>query len=160
MAKKNKLEPSETCRSEMLRLLKAAKENPWDDAKRLVLAGWLEEHGNEADRARAEIIRLQIDEANGGPWWWHAVDRSLERDASVFVGRFSAFFAGRRVPHGERGLLMVEPLNAPLAVQRTVLPGSSIDVIVHRLSLASVRHSAGGVTDARKARGSTKSREV
>ena len=108
MAKKHNLEPSVKCRGEMLRLLKVAKENPWDDATRLVLASWLEEHGNEADRARAEIIRLEIDEANGGPWWCQSLVRLLERHASTFVGRFAAFFKGRRVPHGERGFLMAE----------------------------------------------------
>src|SRR5919197_5606192 len=108
MTKKRKLGPTGTGRGQMLLLLEAAKENPWGAAPRLVLADWLDEHGNEADRARAEIIRLQIDQANGGPWWWHAVDRLLERHASAFVGRFGAFFAGRRVPHCERGFLMSE----------------------------------------------------
>jgi uncharacterized protein (TIGR02996 family) len=107
MAKTRKPEPT-TNRSEMLRLLEAAKQNRWDDALRLVLADWLEEHGNEADRARAQIIRLQIDEANGGPLWWGTVNRLLERHANAFVGRFSAFFADRRVPYGERGFLMAE----------------------------------------------------
>jgi len=51
---------------------------------------------------------LQIDQTNGGPWWWHAVDWRLERHAGAFVGRFGAFFAGRRVPHCERGFLMAE----------------------------------------------------
>jgi uncharacterized protein (TIGR02996 family) len=108
MAKKRKPEPAGTGRGEMLRLLEAAKQEPWDDAPRLLLADWLEEHGGEADRARAEIIRLEIDQANGGPWWLGTVDRLLERHASAFVGRFGAFFAGRRVPYGERGFLMAE----------------------------------------------------
>jgi uncharacterized protein (TIGR02996 family) len=36
-------------------------ERPDDDAVRLVYADWLEEHGGEADRARAEFIRVQIE---------------------------------------------------------------------------------------------------
>src|SRR5438552_1097952 len=47
-------------RPELLALLQAAKDEPGDDAPRLVLADWLEEHGDEADRARAAFIRLQI----------------------------------------------------------------------------------------------------
>jgi uncharacterized protein (TIGR02996 family) len=36
------------------------KDHPDDDVPRLVLADWLEEHGsNEAERARADFIRLQ-----------------------------------------------------------------------------------------------------
>src|SRR5688572_25795077 len=108
MAKNRKKEPTRTGRGEMLRLLEVAKENHWDDAPRLVLADWLDKHGNEADRARAEIIRLEIDESNGGPCWSRSVVRLRERHASIFVGRFAAFFKGRRVPHGERGFLMAE----------------------------------------------------
>src|SRR5437868_5197700 len=44
-------------------LLAAARGHPEDDATRLVLADWLEDHGDEVDRARAEHIRLQIQVA-------------------------------------------------------------------------------------------------
>jgi uncharacterized protein (TIGR02996 family) len=40
--------------------LKAICENPDDDTPRLVFADWLQENGNEHDRARAEFIRLQV----------------------------------------------------------------------------------------------------
>src|SRR5262245_56805489 len=40
-------------------LLSACKETPDDDAPRLVLADWLEEHGDEEGRARAEFVRVQ-----------------------------------------------------------------------------------------------------
>jgi uncharacterized protein (TIGR02996 family) len=40
-------------------LLEAVFAEPDDDAPRLVYADWLEEHGDEHDRARAEFIRLQ-----------------------------------------------------------------------------------------------------
>lgn len=42
--------------AEYLALLEAILENPADDAPRLILSDWLEEHGEEE---RAEFIRLQ-----------------------------------------------------------------------------------------------------
>jgi uncharacterized protein (TIGR02996 family) len=48
-------------RAELLALLRAVKEEPEEDAPRLVLADWLEENGDEADLARAEFIRLQCE---------------------------------------------------------------------------------------------------
>src|SRR5262249_15508960 len=45
-------------RPELLALLQAVKQQPDDDSPRLVLADWLEEYGDEADRARAEFVRL------------------------------------------------------------------------------------------------------
>lgn len=51
-------------RRELVALLEACKAAPEDDAARLVLADWLEEHGNDADRERAEFVRL---EATTGP---------------------------------------------------------------------------------------------
>src|SRR5262245_16683342 len=48
--------------SAMLRaFLEDCKDHPEDDAPRLILADWLEEHGEtEADRARGEFVRLQV----------------------------------------------------------------------------------------------------
>ena len=43
--------------------LQAIREAPEDNNLRLVFADWLQEHGDEHDRARAEFIRLQIQEA-------------------------------------------------------------------------------------------------
>src|SRR5436189_1203112 len=40
--------------------------HPADNAPRLIYADWLEEHGDEAGRARAEFIREQIRLANRG----------------------------------------------------------------------------------------------
>jgi uncharacterized protein (TIGR02996 family) len=42
-------------------ILQAILADPDDDTPRLVYADWLDEHGNESERARAEFIRLQID---------------------------------------------------------------------------------------------------
>jgi uncharacterized protein (TIGR02996 family) len=44
-------------RPEVLAFLRDAKDHPDDDTPRLVLADWLDEHGDEADRARAEHVR-------------------------------------------------------------------------------------------------------
>jgi uncharacterized protein (TIGR02996 family) len=51
-------------RRELVSLLEACKRDPEDDAPRLVLADWLEEHGDEDDRARAAFVRLH---ATSGP---------------------------------------------------------------------------------------------
>jgi uncharacterized protein (TIGR02996 family) len=42
-------------------LLQDVVENPDDDTPRLILADWWEEHGNASQRARAELIRAQIE---------------------------------------------------------------------------------------------------
>jgi uncharacterized protein (TIGR02996 family) len=44
-------------------LLQAIIDHPEDDDRRLVYADWLEEHGDEADAARAEYVRLAITRA-------------------------------------------------------------------------------------------------
>jgi uncharacterized protein (TIGR02996 family) len=61
-------------------LLAAVFADPESDAPRLVYADWLDEHGYEAGRARAEFIRLQIRLAQLGEWHPSAPaiwDRSL-----------------------------------------------------------------------------------
>ena len=58
MAKQHKLESTGADRSELRRLLEAAKQDHWDDGPRLAIADWLEENGGESDKARAEVIRL------------------------------------------------------------------------------------------------------
>src|SRR5262245_49641697 len=54
------MSPPASSRPELLGLLAACKESPDDDAPRLILADWLEEHG-EPERAR--FIRLQLERA-------------------------------------------------------------------------------------------------
>lgn len=44
-------------------LMAAIIANPDDDTPRLVFADWLQEHGGEHDRARAEFVRLQVEAA-------------------------------------------------------------------------------------------------
>src|SRR5262245_33094349 len=46
-------------------LLDAVLDAPEEDAPRLVLADWLDEHGDEHDRVRAEFIRVQCELARG-----------------------------------------------------------------------------------------------
>lgn len=48
-------------RPELMALLADAKDNPDDQTTWLVLTDWLEEYGDEADRARAEYCRLCLD---------------------------------------------------------------------------------------------------
>jgi uncharacterized protein (TIGR02996 family) len=45
-------------------LLQAIADSPEDDTVRLVFADWLDEHGDEGDRAHAELIRVQVELAN------------------------------------------------------------------------------------------------
>jgi uncharacterized protein (TIGR02996 family) len=46
-------------RPEVRAFLDDIREHPDDDTPRLILADWLDDHGDEADRARGEFIRLQ-----------------------------------------------------------------------------------------------------
>src|SRR5205814_10421235 len=48
-------------RPAVLALLGDIKSNPDRDGLRLILADWLEENGDAADGARAELIRCQVD---------------------------------------------------------------------------------------------------
>lgn len=47
--------------NDRLALMAAIVANPDEDTPRLALADWLQEHGDDHDRARAEHIRLQIE---------------------------------------------------------------------------------------------------
>jgi uncharacterized protein (TIGR02996 family) len=108
MARKRKLEASPTAdRAEMRRLLEAAKADHWDDGPRLVMADWLEEHGGEADKARAEVIRLQMDSANGGPSWTRSIARLRVKHVREWVGTQREFFKARP-PWVDRGLFQAE----------------------------------------------------
>jgi uncharacterized protein (TIGR02996 family) len=59
----------------MLSLLRAAKEAPEDDLRRLVLADWLEEHGDNGDQAKAALLRSLVAGGAAPPAWvlgtWH-----------------------------------------------------------------------------------------
>lgn len=49
--------------SERDAFIRSICEQPADDVARLVFADWLDEHGDEAQRARAEFIRVQCESA-------------------------------------------------------------------------------------------------
>src|SRR5262245_59429136 len=74
-------------RNELLALLRAAKRQPDDDAPRLVLADWLQEHGDDEDRARAEYIRLDLRLARMQD---HIVEDEAvkRRDFDLFAGHW------------------------------------------------------------------------
>src|SRR5262249_54384240 len=63
MAKKKAAAPLAP-RPEVLAFLEAIKDDPDDDAPRLVLADWLEERGDERDAARARYLRLTCQRRN------------------------------------------------------------------------------------------------
>ncbi|MBY0457520.1 MAG: TIGR02996 domain-containing protein [Gemmataceae bacterium] len=50
--------------SDKAALVRAIADDPGDDTVRLAFADWLDEHGDAADRARAEFIRVQIARGN------------------------------------------------------------------------------------------------
>src|SRR5262245_57198091 len=61
-------------------LLAAILADPDDDTVRLAYADWLEEQGDPAQQPRAEFIRVQVELAQGepfwpgSPWWGWAMD--------------------------------------------------------------------------------------
>ncbi|MBY0231030.1 MAG: TIGR02996 domain-containing protein [Gemmataceae bacterium] len=95
-------------RPELLYLLAACREQFADDAPRHVLADWLEENGDEADRDRAELIRLQLaDESAGGhPHHRQRVHALLAARRADWLGPM----ASGPAPWLERGL-WVQPWN-------------------------------------------------
>jgi uncharacterized protein (TIGR02996 family) len=61
MARKKPAPPSSSQADQRAALFAGVKETSDDDAPRLVLADWLEENGDEDDRAHAELIRVQCE---------------------------------------------------------------------------------------------------
>lgn len=66
--------------SDRSNLLAAIRANPADDTPRLVFADWLDEHGDEGNRPRAEFILAQIDASRGATLeslqLWHLLHHS------------------------------------------------------------------------------------
>jgi uncharacterized protein (TIGR02996 family) len=58
-------------------LLRACKDEPFDDVRRLILADWLEEHG---DPDRAELVRLQLALSDLWGDEPEAIEREVRRD--------------------------------------------------------------------------------
>src|SRR5947209_5058427 len=91
---------------QLLALLEAARHSPHDDTPRLVLADWLEEHG---DADRAAFIRLQLLLGAG-----MLTDQEQRADArrreQDLLNRFGGAWLGPLWRHGgawHRGLLSV-----------------------------------------------------
>src|SRR5262245_58662180 len=104
-------------RPEVLALLAAAKDAPEEDAPRLVLADWLEEHGDKHDQARAEYVRLECQAARVPEG--NAERAALEARAGTLWSLHHAAWLGplgeltdprtrRGVSRGERGMLRLE----------------------------------------------------
>jgi uncharacterized protein (TIGR02996 family) len=79
-----------SCQPTVLALLRESKECPEDDAPRLVLADWLEEHG---DSERAEFLRLQLRLAPGSAFS-PGERRRLENRVSELFDRHGGAWLG------------------------------------------------------------------
>ena len=107
----------QSTRPEVLAFLRDIKENPEDDVPRLILADWLEDHGDEHDAARAELIRVQCQMARRGP---ADPQRSvLQQRANELTSAHAPFWLGplRQLEHArsfERGLLQLHVEARPL----------------------------------------------
>jgi uncharacterized protein (TIGR02996 family) len=104
-------------RPEVLAFLRDIKANPDDDTPRLILADWLQEHGDEAAAARGEMIRLQC----------RALSTSRVRQAEL-LQQYAVRWLGPLAPvanswSSQRGLLH-------LAVDARVLLGPSSENLV------------------------------
>lgn len=77
-------------------LMAAIIANPDEDTPRLALADWLDEHGDEHDRARAEFIRLQVQAEklpNGG-----AARKKLDASADKLAAKHRSAWLAPLVP--------------------------------------------------------------
>jgi uncharacterized protein (TIGR02996 family) len=119
MAKRESAIPTQP-RPEVLALLRACKDSPEDDAPRLVLADWLEEHGDESDCARGQYLRLECRaqrstaESEGC--------QELKQQADNLWGRYQqTWLAGLKdlgVRRGVRGLLRIDAETRQLATKK------------------------------------------
>ncbi len=79
-------------------LMAAVCGNPDDDTPRLVLADWLQENGDESDRDRAELIRVQCRTA---PLPWSSPERQkLDKRAEQLLRRHSRWW-GAELPRAK-----------------------------------------------------------
>ncbi len=128
-------------RAAVLALLSDIKARPDDDTLRLILADFLEDHGDEADRARAEIIRAQV-RGDAGPDRLHSLTRK-------HLGRFGQAWLGPVAPWVklsgvERGLLCVEVPMPSLRGGLSRLPGEEAWAWVDHVSLGPERANVTG----------------
>src|SRR5262245_7712488 len=76
-------------------LLRDARANPENDAPRLILADWLDEHG---EHDRAEFIRLQCAASALPPWDWRRLQAEVR--AQFLLGRHQKTWAGPWFKYG------------------------------------------------------------
>lgn len=99
-----------TLRPEIVTLIDQIKDQPTDDTPRLVLADWLQEHGNAEQAARGELIRLQVlrhqlvESDPRQPSLRRRESELLSRHIDDWVGPLMDHFTWRF----ERGLLHLE----------------------------------------------------
>jgi uncharacterized protein (TIGR02996 family) len=82
-------------------LLAAVRAHPDEDTPRLVYADWLQEYGDDDDRARAEFIRVQVAESHTQTWYNGATglatraDELLRRYGHEWLGPYYGAANGR-----------------------------------------------------------------
>jgi uncharacterized protein (TIGR02996 family) len=110
--------PATTGSSVLDCLLAAVRAEPDDDAPRLVLSDWLEEHG---DQARAEFIRVQCQMTRAAAAWgrnesptWNRFDQQ-GREVADLDPEYAALHARARALVAEHGARWAEDLPAPVA---------------------------------------------
>jgi uncharacterized protein (TIGR02996 family) len=111
-------------RPQVLAFLRDIKEHPDDDTPRLILADWLEEHGDEHDIARGEFIRLQCRRASLLEYdplcsFLERRERHLqEQHGQAWLGPLAATSWEK---HYRRGLLRLKPQYRWLSEQSAAL---------------------------------------
>ena len=134
-------------RPELLALLRAVKEDPEDDAPRLVFADWLEEHG-EPDRA--DLIRLQCELSatpHGDPSRKELARREqevLRRHRDAFLGPLNDLAGVQNFCRDMRGLVGLTVSDARKFVSGQIPPlaGSEALAWVGKLYLCVQRPTA------------------
>jgi uncharacterized protein (TIGR02996 family) len=142
-------------RPELLALLAAVKAEPEDDTAKLVLADWLQEQDDEADRARGEWLRLLVhcrrlplDDIRERGDLGHQLGSLWERYQKQWLGPLPA--AGFRFPSPGQGLLLAAHIDGRQLVSRKAekeAAGSEAyawvtDLYFDRLSTAQTLHFA------------------
>jgi uncharacterized protein (TIGR02996 family) len=138
------LSPPESAapRPEIRVFLQEIKSNPDDDTPRLVLADWLQEHGDPLEAARGEMLRIQVLLQQ-----LHSSDprqAALRRRQSELFREHFDFWVGPLADHAswrfERGLLHLEA-RAPKLLRReaTALTTPEVCDWVEALKLEDLR---------------------
>jgi uncharacterized protein (TIGR02996 family) len=95
-------------RPEVLAFLRDAKDHPEDDTPRLVLADWLDDHGDEADQARAAHLRAQCRLARlkrGDPEWEDVAQEVQALEDQHVIGWLGPLSTGKLRRSFVRGLV-------------------------------------------------------